>query len=98
MKVEITKNGHELMVTAQGFLDTTAASDFESRILKEIDDVKRVVIDCSGIEYISSKGLRALVYIQKTLGPGGNVIITNPNKVVRESMSSIGFDKVVTVE
>ena len=98
MNIEITKKDNELLVETQGYLDTAAASDFEDRILKEIGGVEKVIIDCSGIEYISSKGLRALVYIQKTLGSQGKVIIKNPNKVVRDTLTGIGFDKVITIE
>lgn len=60
--------------------------------------MNKVIIDCSGIEYISSKGLRSLVYIQKMLGDKGNVIARNPSKLVRETLYSVGFDKVITIE
>ena len=98
MEIEITKKGSELLVKAQGYLDTAASSEFETSILKEIDSVDTVIIDCSGIGYISSKGLRALVYIQKTLGSKGRVIIRNPNDVVRETLYYVGFKKVITIE
>ena len=59
---------------------------------------RRLVLDCAGLDYISSAGLRALLVAAKQLKPvGGRLVICSPNDYVREIIELAGFDSFIGV-
>jgi len=93
MEVSITNEGQHVKATLNGRLDTAAAvtveKDFES--LKDQAD-KEIEIDCSGLEFISSSGLRLLLALRKvTISKGGKMFISNVNEQVRNVFTLTGF-------
>ena len=69
---------------AQAFLDRTSG---------------RVVVDCAGLEYISSAGLGVLLKTQKRLmSSGGQLRLTRVNRHIRDIFQYSGFDKILEIE
>lgn len=61
-----------LVATLYGRLETIAATEVERRLLEKIGEGNRkLVLDLSETEYISSAGLRVLLVTAKTLGRSG---------------------------
>ncbi|RQD84308.1 MAG: anti-sigma factor antagonist, partial [Methanocalculus sp. MSAO_Arc2] len=59
-----------------GRIDSTNAPQVEEHIRSFAGDGEgAVILDCSGLEYISSAGLRALLVIEKELKPQNRHII-----------------------
>ncbi|MFH0960419.1 MAG: STAS domain-containing protein [Pseudomonadota bacterium] len=68
MEVKFRREGTALIVTVTGRLDTVAASVFQSEIEKGVDnEIDRIVIDCSELDYISSAGLRSILIIAQKI-------------------------------
>lgn len=88
-----------LVITADGRLDTTTASDFETRCLELISgEDKNIVIDLQGIEYISSAGLRSILSVgKKVRSDGGNLAFCNLKGMVREVFEISGFASIFTI-
>jgi len=64
------------------------------------DQVKGpVVVDFTGLEYISSAGLGILLMTQRRLkeGGGGGLKLTNMNKHIRDVFQYAGFDQVFEI-
>ena len=76
MNASIEEMEGKLIATLEGELDTAAAEEVEE-ILKPLyeADGKDVIIDCSGLEYIASSGLRILMSILKGAKAGGSKVI-----------------------
>lgn len=91
MKSEIETNGSQTLIKVAGRLDTVNAGMFQ----KQIDEqplATHVTIDCDGLEYISSSGLRAFISILKRAQQdGGDVKVTNLNSSVKEVFDMTGF-------
>ncbi|HEY8048214.1 MAG TPA: STAS domain-containing protein [Ramlibacter sp.] len=69
---------------AQAFLDRTSG---------------RVVLDCSGLDYISSAGLGMLLKTQKRLvAGGGGVRLTRVTPHIRDIFQYSGLDKIFEIE
>jgi len=69
---------------AQAFLDGTSG---------------QVVLDCAGLEYISSAGLGVLLKTQKRLMAGsGRLRLTRVNRHIRDIFQYSGFDKILEVD
>ena len=59
----------------------------------------RVVVDCAGLEYISSAGLGVLLKTQKRLMSGGGQLrLTKVNHHIRDIFQYSGFDKILEIE
>ena len=67
MTTEITKNGSVLNIAVEGRIDTVTSPDLEKTILDNISEVEDMTIDLTGVDYISSAGLRVLLSTQKIM-------------------------------
>ncbi len=93
--MEITiKNENEVMFCQMnGRLDTLASQQAAKDIQPLLDHAEQeIIIDCSGLEYISSSGLRLLLTLRKeTARKGGKVIIRNIREEIRQIFLMTGF-------
>lgn len=60
--ISITKNDTELSVLLSGRLDTTTAPELEAKLRYVIDGATMLTFDFTDLEYISSAGLRILIW------------------------------------
>ena len=79
-----------------GRLDTNTAPELEAEL--ELDGASEVVFDFTGLEYISSAGLRVLMTAHKTMAAaGGAVKVLHPNAMVRGVFEMTGLCDIFTV-
>lgn len=79
--------------TAQGF-----GASLESAVTRAADISAKLVLDCSGISYMSSRGLRALTLAKrKADGAGVKIVLAAPNEIVREILAISRYDKLFGV-
>ena len=98
LNINKTKEGSKLNITVEGRLDTTTAPELEAVIRDEINGVTELVIDLDKLEYISSAGLRVLLAAQKIMMKQGQMVVTNPNDVIKEIFEVTGFSDILTIE
>ena len=79
------------MYNLSGRIDSNNAAEWEKKLLEE----KPTEIDASGLEYISSAGLRVLLKLRKTVG---EVNVINVKPEVYEVFEVTGFDKLLSVK
>ena len=65
MNIEKSKDGGRLTLKVAGRLDTNTSPELESEL--KFDGVSEAVFDFSGLEYISSAGLRVLMAAHKAM-------------------------------
>ena len=96
--MEIIKNSEDkkLSVALVGRLDTSTAPDLEAAL--NLEGYEELVFDFTGLEYISSAGLRTLLSAQKTMNKQGKMVLTNVNETVMEVLEITGFLDILTVE
>jgi anti-sigma B factor antagonist len=92
MEINIT-DGLPTIVTVKGRLDTVSAPAFEKAVTPVMDgNMKETVIDCAGLDYISSSGLRIFLSILKAAkAKQGVVIIRKMNETIKEIFYMTGF-------
>ena len=85
-----------LTLKVEGRLDTNTSRDrSESRT---VDGVREIVFDFSGLEYISSAGLRVLMTAHKAMmACGGKMSVRNPNDIVKGVFEITGMDGVFNI-
>ena len=98
MTIEKTLNGTELTINLIGRLDTTTAPQLEAELKHSISGIKKLVLDFSALEYLSSAGLRVLLAAQKVMNKQGEMIIRNVNETIADIFEITGFCDVLTIE
>jgi anti-anti-sigma factor len=91
--------GDVLIVKLSGRLDSSTAPSAEDNFTRAIaNGVTRIAIDMSGLDYISSAGLRILLVIAKKLQQAkGKVVLFGLVANVREVFTISGFDKIFAI-
>lgn len=99
MTIDKKTNGNELTVSVGGRLDTSTAPELEASVRNELTGLKKLVLDFSNLEYISSAGLRVILSFQKVMNNQGTVmIVKNVNETIREILDITGFSEILTIE
>ena len=92
------KNGNDLVISPKGHLDTLSSPELEAELKSSMPDAESLVMDLSGLEYISSAGLRVLLSAQKVMSKKGGMKVINCNEVVKEVFEVTGFVDVLDIE
>lgn len=93
MKTSIEEIDGKYVAVLEGEMDTAAAMEAEA-VLKPLYDTggKDVIIDCGGLEYIASSGLRILLSILKgAKAGGGRVVLKDVNDDIKTVFKLTGF-------
>ena len=98
MTIEIKRNATATTIELVGRLDTTTAPALDKTINEDIGDVKNLVLDIKGLEYISSAGLRVLLSAQKKMQKVGSMKVTNVCEAVMEVFEMTGFADILVIE
>ena len=99
MKLAKEINGKKLTVSVSGMLNALSSSELEAELRDSLVDVDDLVLDLSGMEYISSAGLRVLLGAQQYMDEkDGTMIVRGVNDMVMETFEETGFDKLLDIE
>ncbi len=72
MSIREVRAGGVIVLAVNGRLDSFTAPAFEAEISRALSEgAKRIVFDCSGLEYISSTGLRLFLGAAKQMQTAG---------------------------
>ena len=100
MKLIITNEGDTWTGVAEGRLDTVSSAQFENDMQPLLDNAdKKVGLDCTNLEYISSSGLRLLLVLLKACkAKGGKMVIKHINNELKSVFTITGFFNLFTIE
>ena len=88
----------KLTITLTGRLYTTTAPQLETELKQNISGVEALILDFSGLEYLSSAGLRVLLSAQKVMNRQGSMTVKNVNEIIMEIFEVTGFVDLLTIE
>jgi anti-sigma B factor antagonist/stage II sporulation protein AA (anti-sigma F factor antagonist) len=100
MELSPRRFGDTIVLAPAGRIDHGSAEEFRIGLLAElarcVADGHRVVLDFSGVEYIASVGLRALVLASKQVKvQGGTLVVAALQPVVQEIFDITRFNVVL---
>ncbi|HAS50314.1 MAG TPA: anti-sigma factor antagonist [Gammaproteobacteria bacterium] len=103
MDIQEQRQGNVMVLGPVGRLDSLSCRDFEARLLGALNESKAVLVDCTGLEYISSAGLRSLLVAAKQARAASRQLALaalrdNPREVFEISGFSAIFAIHATVE
>lgn len=94
----IQRDGNRTTLIAQGRIDTYAAPQFASEIEKALPGTTDLTLDFSGLQYISSSGLRAVMLAAKVMARQGEMRVIGVNEAVYDILETTGFTGMMDVE
>jgi anti-anti-sigma factor len=99
--MEITQNqdAGQITLLVNGRIDTNTSPALQDAIQTAFKTVSSVTVDFTGVSYISSAGLRALLIGQKTASSKhGEFTLTHVNDMVKSILDTVGFSKILTIK
>ncbi len=99
--MEITQRveGDIIVFLPTGRIDTLASTELVEALQSAVSAGNHnMVVDMSGVDYISSAGLRALAAVQvRSKAEGGDMKLASLNKRVTRVFNIIGFDLLMSI-
>lgn len=99
MKFEIKNENEALIGVFNGRLDSAVADQLEKEMQPLMDSAdKNIMLDCAGLEYISSSGLRLFLTLRKEVAKrGGTLTLCHINDDIRSVFTITGFFKLFEI-
>ncbi|GAB7044719.1 MULTISPECIES: STAS domain-containing protein [Catenuloplanes] len=98
LRIDTTVTEGLATVVLEGEADSRSAPSLYETIRRiSATPVTRLVLDVERLTYLSSAGLRCLVYAHQQLGRSVRIVITNASAEVAETIRLTGFDHSVTL-
>ncbi len=98
LKISVKKDGAEYTFLLNGRLDTITSPDLDAKINEVVDDAKKLIMDFSEVEYISSAGLRVLLGALQNMEGKGEMVVRNLTAPVQEVFELTGFSRLFNIE
>lgn len=99
MTADFKKNGATLTVLPEGRLDSVTSPVFKDLLEQELDGVKEVIIDLEKVDYVSSGGLRVLLWAQQEMDDcQGSLKVLHVSDPIKKIFGIVGFMDLLTVE
>lgn len=99
MNIDSQRQSNSLVIKPQGRIDGNNAHDFQvSFTAMTTDSDDPVIVDMSGLIYISSAGLRAVLLIAKALRKRGVAFaLCALSPSIKKVLEMSGFDKIIAI-
>jgi len=97
--VERSQDGDITVLTLHGYLDAHTAPQFEKTIQEEFNAGHvRIVVDCTGLTYISSAGLGVFMsFIEDVREAGGDIKLCSIVPAVYQVFEILGFPELFDI-
>lgn len=96
MDIEKKIENGKLTLSVSGRLDTNTSPDLEAELA--FDGVTEVEFDFSGLEYISSAGLRVIMSAHRAMSAcGGTMCVSHPNNMVKSVFDMTGLSGAIAI-
>ena len=86
------------VIELSGELDTTSSVTFQKELEGFLDDLHDLTIDMKDLEYITSAGLRVLLFIDQTMEDQGSLKVINVCEDVMDVFEVSGFSEVLDIQ
>src|SRR6266853_4453088 len=99
MQIHEDQQGDVQIFALAGQLDTSTAAAFESRLLGKIEaGERRMLIDCAGLRYVNSAGLKVMLLAAKRLDAAkGKLVLCALTPSVLMIFEMIGFNNIMQI-
>ena len=95
----ITKKqaGTALTIALEGRLDTNTAPQLDAELKSSLGGVTELTLDFEKLVYLSSAGLRTVLFAQKQMNRQGSMKVCHVNETIMEVFKLTGFSNILTI-
>ena len=97
MNIKSKKENKQLTVYVEGRIDTSTAPDLSEYLKEAMVGVEDLILDIKDVDYISSAGLRVILFAQKTMNSQGSMSVAHVNSDIMETFELTGFTDVLNI-
>lgn len=97
MTIDLLKENSKLKISISGRLDTNTSPQLEKEINEIAEGINDLELDMSGLEYVSSAGLRVILAAQKKMNKIGSMKVTGVCDSVMEVFEITGFADILNI-
>jgi len=95
----VTSDGVKAVVAVEGEIDMSNSDDLRSYLQRYVAaGYERIAVDMSGVSFVDSTGLRAVVMTSLDLRAVGEVTVRNPSPIVRALIDLSGLQETLPIE
>jgi anti-anti-sigma factor len=88
----LADNGRSAVITLAGELDALSAPALREEVERaSSEQLERLILDMSGVSYLSSAGLRTLVFARQKMADDVRIVLVGANDVVERTIRLVGF-------
>ena len=92
LKIRATRDGNAATVVATGEIDLSTVDELRSAVTSAAEDVEKLMLDLTAVEFIDSAGLGGLLELRSTLrGRNVTLEISAGEGPVRQAMEITGL-------
>lgn len=97
MTIKDKREGNKLIVSVEGRIDTATSPELNDHFVNNLKDIKELELDLENVNYVSSAGLRTILFAQKTMDNQGKMVISHVCKEVMETFELTCFTDILTI-
>ena len=97
MTINVERSFEHVTLEITGRLDATTSPNLEKTVCELPDSTLELVFDVTGLEYISSAGIRVLLQAYKRMRRYAVMRVAGANETVREVLDIAGLSELITV-
>src|SRR4029450_299109 len=92
MEINVKSSAQVTVVELGGDIDSNTAPQAQERILPLGQPAAKILLDMSGVEYMSSAGLRMLLSMYRQVSrQNGGIVLVGLNEEIKDTMAITGF-------
>ena len=99
MNISESKQGNVTILKAEGKLDSMSSPELDKRLASMVESgTRKIVLDLSNLDYVSSAGLRVFLSAAKRLKQAqGKLELANLSAQVKQIFDIAGFETILPV-
>jgi anti-anti-sigma factor len=91
-----SRNGGVTLITLSGELDTLTAPLLRDEVERAAtDEIDKLVLDMTELSYLSSAGLRGLLFARQKMADHVQIVLVGVNDTVEQTIRLVGFHRSV---
>ena len=92
MRVTIKSINDVALIELEGSLDGKTAPEVQRQVLPSAEGQNKVILDMTGVDYVSSAGVRILLLLYRQLkAKGGKIALVGMSEEIKDVMSNTGL-------
>ncbi len=98
LNIEKEKNGNEGHYRLEGRLDMNQAMTLENELKEDLETADKLIFDLKDLIYISSAGLRIMLFAHKSMMQKGGMVLRNVTPEVQQIFDITCFSDLLNIE